>query len=145
MLNWLGMTFSENVIPCQLSRLSQIWLNTVMTRLFWWLCHSVWLSQNKSYRVLCSDILWHDIESHTVCMLHGFVWYDFIMSYRVCVLGILCCVYDLHLNDLKKSYKTHQNDFIWLSHAKWTLEAKQKCHTAPGSMTLLIYVIPFLF
>ena len=89
MLKWLGMTFLENVIPCQLSRLSQhgfimsFWhtLHGLINRydflikshtvylILTWADMTLWMS----YRLLVSDIHWYDlIKSYRV--IHSGIW-----------------------------------------------------------------------
>ena len=141
----LGMTFSDNVIPCQLSRHSQ----NDFHMSYWWVLHGLinrydflikshtvyliltWADMTlwMSYRLLVSDIHW----------------YDLIKSYRVLYSSIwLMCVW-LSYIWLKMSYMAQQNDFWVLCHTEWLSGQVWKVIPCLCSMTLLIYVIPFLF
>ena len=122
------MTFLKNVIP----------------RYLHWLKQSVWLYQKKSYRVLFNDFPWHDIECHTVSFVKTFlVWHKNVIPCPSFKLSRVC-VWLVPIW-LKMSYQLLPNGFVWTSHAKRTLKAKENCHTAPGSMTFSKYVIPSLF
>ena len=128
-ITWLGMTLLNNVIPCPVSRLSQKWLEKVILMAVGCSFSSVWHSDWMSYRLLA----------------YGVHWYDIIMSYRVLIPGIVVCVYDLCIYDIKMSYRSDQNGFWVLCHTEWLSGQVWKVIPCLCSMAFLIYVIPFLF